>query len=151
MRKQHLEQLKNASAGHNLIKAARLYNELMIKNLRATLGMDDIQAYHLNLFAHISLEGSTIVEIAEKVGISKQAVSKTISELVEMKVLQQKSHPTDKRSKIICFPEDGPFTLEKGLKFLGEQDKMLKKILGSSSFNLFSDSVAKVILELDKP
>ena len=149
MREEHHKQLKSSSVGHSLIKAARLYNELMIGNFRTRIGVKEIQAYHLSLFAHISLDGSTINEIAKKAQISKQAVSKTVAELVDMKALKLKENPKDKRSKLVYFPETGEFTLEKGLEYLSEQDHILQDILGNDQFAKFKESLDKIIARFE--
>lgn len=150
MSNQRLEGLKKSSVGHCLIKAARLYNERMISIFRETVGLPDLQLYHLSLFAHIDLKGSTINEISKKAGISKQAVSKTVAELVAMKALIQSPNPDDARSKLISFPTEGPYTLEKGVAFLKQQDELMSSMLGPDKLQEFHHNLAVLIDELDQ-
>ena len=60
-----LELLKESSVGHSSIKAARLYNERMIGDFRTTFSLPDLRLYHLNLFAYIDLDGSSIKQISK--------------------------------------------------------------------------------------
>lgn len=149
MSKEKLESLKNSSVGHSLIKAARLYNETMIERLRDSFGVPTIQLYHLNLFAHIDLEGSTINQIAKQAGISKQAVSKTVSDLIEMGLLTQSPNPKDARSKLIRFNMKGPHTIERGMEFLKSQDSLLAEILGIGRLDEFHKDLLLIIKYLD--
>lgn len=151
MNDERLESLKKSSIGHCLIKAARLYNEKMISRFRDSVGLPDLQLYHLSLFAYIDISGSTINEISKRAGISKQAVSKTVSELVAMKVLLQEVNPLDARSKLISFPKEGPYTLEKGVAFLKQQDDLMASMLGKTKLKEFHHSLAVLINALDPP
>ena len=102
----------------------------MIAKFREVLNLPTLRLYHLNLFAHIDIKGSTVNQIAEKAGISKQAVSKTIAELIEMGLLLQKPNPEDARSKLIHFPQDGQYTLENGVSFFEGAGRRIRKNTG---------------------
>ena len=77
------EKLKKESVGHLLIKAARVYNEFAFNKVKEKMSFPHLRPSHLQLFAHIPFNGITVVELAKKMNISKQAVSKSIKELID--------------------------------------------------------------------
>lgn len=71
------------------------------------LGFEDIRPAHGFMFKRILPNGATGIELAEYLGISKQAVSKMVDSLENSGYVTRKTHPTDKRGKIIILTERG--------------------------------------------
>ena len=65
-----------------LLTASRAINRDISDALRAC-GFDDLKNSQVFCLAHIDLEGTQVVEVAERSNISKQAASKLVSELVK--------------------------------------------------------------------
>lgn len=65
------------------------------------LGYGDIRPSHGFMFKFITPDGATGIEIAEYLGIIKQAVSKMVDYLEKSGYVVRKNHPTDRRGKII--------------------------------------------------
>ena len=101
-----LEEKKAASLGQLLLKCGRLLNEQAVARIRARTGMQ-LRPAHTALFPHIDLEGTRLTDLANRLGISKQAVGPLVAELVEMGALEQVPDPTDGRAKLVRFPAHG--------------------------------------------
>uniref|UniRef100_UPI0020BF79F7 MarR family winged helix-turn-helix transcriptional regulator n=1 Tax=Lysinibacillus sp. D4A1_S13 TaxID=2941228 RepID=UPI0020BF79F7 len=71
------------------------------------LGFEDIRPAHGSMFKRILPNGATGTELAEYLGVSKQAVSKMVDSLENSGYVTRKTHPTDKRGKIIVLTERG--------------------------------------------
>lgn len=122
-----LETAKRASWGQLLMKCARLFNERAVAQARAQgLGL---RASHTALFPHIDLEGTRLVDLARRVGISKQAVAQLVDELEAMDVLKRIPDPADGRAKLICFARAERSILD-GLKVLRRVEEELEEELG---------------------
>lgn len=73
----------------------------------AKFGFDDVRPSHGFIFQKISHGGVTGNEIAEHLGITKQAASLTIDYLEEHGYVVRKPHPSDRRGKLIVLTERG--------------------------------------------
>jgi DNA-binding MarR family transcriptional regulator len=68
---------------------------------------DDIRPVHGFAFARISGDGSTVGDLAEHLGFSKQAASQLVEELIGKGYVERRPHPRDARSRLIVLTERG--------------------------------------------
>lgn len=82
---------------------AKSYRIIKALNARylAELGYHDFKIGHIMVMMNLKEEGTTAAEIAKKVRVSKQAMSKLIQELIEKGFLQSVKHPSDQRASLI--------------------------------------------------
>lgn len=81
---------------------ADVANDFMKEN-----GFPELRASEIGVFVNISLEGSSIIELVEKLGISKQAISQNIKKLKKENFVNSEVHPDDSRSILITFTDKG--------------------------------------------
>ena len=123
------EALKAANLGHLLLKAGRLTDELGLARLRELSGIQTLRPAHMRLLPHIALDGSRSTEIADKLGIPKQAVGQLVGDLVEMGTLERVPDPTDGRARLVRFTAAGMSSLVLGLGVLaGIEDDVTKQL-----------------------
>ncbi|MBV1857994.1 MAG: MarR family transcriptional regulator [Nannocystaceae bacterium] len=140
-----LEARKRASLGQVLIKAARLLNEQAMARVRE-LTWQDVRPTHTTLFPHIDLEGTRITEIAQRMGLSKQAVGQLVTELESMDVLERVPDPTDGRAKLVRFARrDGRLILLDGLAVLAEFEDGLVKDLGRARIDALRENLGALL------
>lgn len=145
MKIDQFEKLKDESLGHSLIKAARLHNDYAFSELKKKIKLDHFRPSHLQLFPHIPFEGITIVELAKKLEISKQAVSVLVNDLLNQKVLIKKANPQDKRSFLITFSKNKNVGVFRGMQFLSSLDQDLKKVLTKQEYDIMKKGLDKII------
>lgn len=126
-----LEREKRESLGQLLLKCARLFNERAMNRANALAEYPPLRPAHTNLFPHIDFAGTRVVELARKVGISKQAVSQTVAELEQLRVVELVQDPTDARAKLVRFTAKGRDAIANGLHILGEIERELEPYVGS--------------------
>lgn len=143
---EEFEELKASSIGHSLIKAARLHNEMAFSSFKSLIKYNNLKPSHLQLFAHIPFEGITVVELASKMQISKQAVSVMVKELLAAKLLIKKNNPDDKRSFLITFSQSKSTGIMRGMKHLKEMDNAIVSILGKKQAKQLQSLLDKLIL-----
>ncbi|WP_282942539.1 MarR family winged helix-turn-helix transcriptional regulator [Paenibacillus sp. RC67] len=73
----------------------------------AKIGFDDVRPSHGFIFQKISHGGATGNEIADHLGITKQAASLSIDYLEEHGYVSRKPHPNDRRGKLVVLTERG--------------------------------------------
>jgi len=74
-----------------------------------------------DLLQYVDLEGTRSTELARRLGISKQAVGKTINELEEKGLLKRVADCADGRAFLVSFTDAG-------VEFLLEGHKAIKQI-----------------------
>jgi len=128
-----LEAAKRESTLQLLFKAARLLDEEALERLAAKPGRPRLRRSHMSLFPHIALEGTRITDLAEKLGITKQAVSQLVDDLEAAGVVERKPDPDDARARRVAFTELGREGLFEGLAVLRALEQELSTVIGDES------------------
>ncbi|MCM6778263.1 MarR family transcriptional regulator [Nocardia sp. CDC159] len=70
-------------------------------------GFTDVRPSHGFAFVRMAPDGATVGEIAEHLGVTKQAASQLVEELVTKGYAQRQPHPRDARARLITLTERG--------------------------------------------
>ena len=70
-------------------------------------GFDDIRPAHGFVFVRLAPDGATVGEIADHLGVTKQAASQTVEELVRKGYEERRPHPADARARLVVLTERG--------------------------------------------
>ena len=73
----------------------------------AARGFDDVRPAHGYAFVRLAPDGATIGELAEHLGVTKQAASQLVDELVRKGYVERRPHPTDARARLVVLTERG--------------------------------------------
>ena len=65
----------------------------------AARGFDDVRPAHGFAFARLAPDGATVGELAEHLGVTKQAASQLVEELVRKGYVERHPHPADARDR----------------------------------------------------
>ncbi len=145
------EDLKRRSFLQVLFKVARLANEEGIARTRTASGDDRVRVAHTKLFPFITFEGVRLTYLAERLGVSKQAVQQLVDELDEMGVTERVPDPSDGRAKLIRFSERGRAGLIHGLGVLGALERELAAVVGPQEMSATHETLLKLLEHLDAP
>lgn len=126
---ERLERAKEQSLGHLLMRSARLFNEHALAVVRSETGAD-IRPVHTSMFPHIELEGTRLTVLAERMGVTRQAVARYVSELEAHDMLERVADPTDGRATLVRFTSSGRERLLDGLRVLGRIEGQVAAGLG---------------------
>jgi DNA-binding MarR family transcriptional regulator len=89
-----------------VVKTYRILQSLNGNFLRKN-GYDNFKIGHIGVMMHVTNEGITAAELSKIIGISKQAMSELVKELIKKNFLELKPNPNDHRSNLIHKTEDG--------------------------------------------
>ncbi|WP_211748670.1 MarR family transcriptional regulator [Paenibacillus sp. Marseille-Q4541] len=109
------------------------------------LGFGDIKPAHGFMFKFITPNGATGIELAEYLGITKQAVSKMVDYLEKSGYVMRKSHPTDKRGKIIVLTERGWLVVKAKEKILAEMEQRWIEHIGNERLQMLKEDLTSLI------
>jgi len=62
---------------------------------------------HAAVIVHLEVGGTRLTELAERAGVTKQAMGKLVDELEAIGYLERRPDPADGRAKIVCFSRRG--------------------------------------------
>ena len=94
------------------------------------LGREPLRPAHGFAFRYLSDRPATAVELAAHLGVTKQAASKTVSELEEWGYLRREAHPTDKRAYVLVLTERGHEYVRLASELWGEAEQKLATVIG---------------------
>lgn len=111
------------------------------------LGFGDIRPAHGFMFKCIIPNGATGIELAEYLGITKQAVSKMVDYLEKSGYVMRQTHPTDKRGKIIVLTERGWLVVKAKEKILTEIEGRWSENIGTERMQMLKKDLSKLVFE----
>ncbi|EMJ6443767.1 MULTISPECIES: MarR family winged helix-turn-helix transcriptional regulator [Bacillus] len=114
------------------------------------LGFGDIRPVHGFMFKCITPNGATGIELAEYLGITKQAVSKMVDYLEKSGYVVRKTHPTDKRGKIIVLTERGWLVVKAKEKILTEIEQRWITNIGTERMQMLKEDLTKLVYEANE-
>ncbi|CAG9614784.1 Transcriptional regulator SlyA [Bacillus rhizoplanae] len=114
------------------------------------LGFGDIRPAHGFMFKRIIPDGATGIELAEYLGITKQAVSKMVDSLEKSGYVMRQTHPTDKRGKIIVLTERGWLAVKAKDKILTEIEGRWMENIGAERIQMLKEDLTKLIYEANE-
>jgi DNA-binding MarR family transcriptional regulator len=142
------EEKKQESTFQILFKGARLINKKGLEMLREKYDLPNLRPSHMNLLPHIDLDGTRISEIAQKLSISKQAVSQLVEDLEKMSTVERVSDPCDGRAKLVRFTNKGKQGLLEGLGVLKDLEEQLVEKIGRKKMNDLRETIKLLIDEV---
>jgi DNA-binding MarR family transcriptional regulator len=128
-----LEAAKGENTLQLLFKAARLLDERALERVSQRKGRPRLRRSHTSLLPHIDLEGTRITDLAERLGVTKQAASQLVDDLEAVGVLAREPDPDDARARRVVFTRLGREGLLEGLALLRDMESELARSIGDES------------------
>jgi DNA-binding MarR family transcriptional regulator len=125
-----LEQEKHGSTLQLLFKAARLLDEQATQRAARQQGAP-LRRSHMSLLPHIDLDGTRITDLAERLGVSKQAASQLVDDLEGFGVVERVADADDARARRVVFTKRGRAGFFEGLALLREMEQELAAAVGA--------------------
>ena len=135
-----LDRRKRASLLQELFRLARLLDEAAVARV-ARAGAPALRTSHTALLPHLDLEGTRLVDLAARVGVSKQAVGQLVDDLEAMGVVERVPDPEDGRARRVRFTRQGVQALLHGLDVLDGLEKQLVAAIGRRTVDELRESV----------
>jgi DNA-binding MarR family transcriptional regulator len=130
------EQLARTRSGNLrqlLLRASRAINQDVTTALHAA-GFKDLKNSQVFCLAHIDLNGTSVVDLAESSNISKQAASKLVGELVELGLLSTSRAASDGRAILVQFTPRGRALMQKSFELFADMEHEYSQRLGARAY-----------------
>jgi DNA-binding MarR family transcriptional regulator len=146
-----LEAAKGESTLQLLFKAARLLDERALERVSQRKGRPRLRRSHTSLLPHIDLEGTRITDLAERLGVTKQAASQLVDDLEAVGVLAREPDPDDARARRVVFTRLGREGLLEGLALLRDMESELARSIGDESMAGLRRALVAILATLQLP
>jgi DNA-binding MarR family transcriptional regulator len=130
-----------------LFRAARLVNETAIARIQH--GGVEIRIAHTALFPHITSEGVRLTQLANKLGLTKQAIGPLVDDLERGGLVERVVDPADHRAKRIRWTERGHQAMLHGLGVLAVLEAELAKTIGKRRLGELADTLEAIICAIE--
>ena len=139
-----LEESRQRHIGRSLVRAARAFNSRALAKLQA-LGHGDLGMAHLNVLPHLDVQGTRIVTLAERAGMTKQAAGQLVAELERWGYVERRPDPQDGRAQRIVFTASGWEYLQQAQRIKREIEAEYRAALGEQGWQALQEGLALLL------
>ncbi len=109
-------------------------------------GFTDIRPTHGFAFVRMAPDGATVGEIAEHLGVTKQAASQLVDELVSKGYADRNPHPRDARARLITLTDRGWACTRAADAALAEFTQTWSDTLGAATLTQVGTALRRVVV-----
>jgi len=139
-----ISQVRDLHLGRMLLKLERKFTRQVLAKL-AQDGLDDITLRHFVVIPFIDEKGIRAVEIARQVGISKQAVSKLVDELLQKGYVSLKADPNDGRASLVYMSAKGNEFLSRAIEHTKHVEASWQEAVGKKEFKVMKQAMSTLL------
>jgi DNA-binding MarR family transcriptional regulator len=126
-----IARLREQHIGRLFLQAHRMFSDIAYEKLHQR-GHIGLTIRHTALLAHLDLEGTSITTLAERAGITKQAMGQLVTELSDKGYIESTPDPTDGRARQVRFLKHGWEFLQDAYHVKREIEAEYAAILGEA-------------------
>lgn len=127
-----------------LVLATRHLVDALQEHLVAA-GFADHRVVHHNVMAHVTYEGTRLTELAEKAGVTKQAMSELVADLERRGYLRREPDPADGRAKLVRFTDRGRRAVDAAMRAFDRIEGGLAEHMGAELLGAVRRGLLEVI------
>lgn len=121
-------------------------NELVVKRL-VSAGFSNVRQSHGYVFQHLIERDRTITELARRMRVTQQAVSKTVAQMVKLGILESVI-AADRRTRTVRLSERGWESVKLARKARRVISVRLRKAIGVAKYNAATKILEECLSEL---
>ena len=122
---------------------SQVIHRRLITDLNAA-GFDDLRLPHIAVLSYPSPDGCRPGELAERAGMSKQAMNQLLQSLEQLGYITRSADEADGRARVVRFTERGTAAWFKEFEILAAIEAEWRAVLGNEAF----DSLKHVLTDL---
>lgn len=108
-------------------------------------GFEGIRYRHGSVFRFIDADGSRLTALAERSGLTKQAIGEVVDELERLGYVERTADPDDRRAKIIRLTERGRKGQVAAARILGDIEQQWARHLGRDLIAMLRRTLEEII------
>ncbi|MCF4137626.1 MarR family winged helix-turn-helix transcriptional regulator [Streptomyces sp. Tue 6430] len=95
-------------------------------------------------FARLAPDGATVTELAAHLGVTKQAASQFVDELVRKGYVERRPHPVDARARLVVLTERGWDCTRAAEEAAADAVRAWAEVLGEDEVRLLCDRLGRI-------
>lgn len=107
-------------------------------------GFDDLRPAHGFAFARLAPAGATAADLAEHLGVSRQAASQMVEELVGKGYVERRPHPDDARARLVVLTDRGRACTRAAEEAAADAVRPWAALLGERRLRALRDDLARL-------
>jgi DNA-binding MarR family transcriptional regulator len=139
---------RSSNLGRLLIRTYLSINRNLVASL-GVVGHSDLRLGHVSVLSNLDLETPTpMVVIAERAGVTKQAISPIVRQLEDLGYVTTAPHPTDGRMRLVRFTARGRKVILDAQPAIDSIEGDARTVIGDDGFDHLV-SLLSALLEAD--
>ncbi|GAA1428578.1 MarR family winged helix-turn-helix transcriptional regulator [Streptomyces thermospinosisporus] len=110
----------------------------------AARGFEGVRPVHGFAFARLAPDGATVTELAAHLGVTKQAASQLVEEMVRRGYAERRPHPVDARARLVVLTEQGWACARAAEEAAAEAVRGWSEVLGEGDLRLLWERLARI-------
>ncbi|KES03023.1 MarR family transcriptional regulator [Streptomyces toyocaensis] len=107
-------------------------------------GFEGVRPVHGYAFARLAPDGATVTELAVHLGVTKQAASQLVDELVRKGYAERRPHPGDARARLVVLTEAGWACARAAEEAAAEAVRAWGDVLGEAQVHALREGLLRI-------
>ncbi|MGW1212370.1 MarR family winged helix-turn-helix transcriptional regulator [Streptomyces sp. NPDC002499] len=107
-------------------------------------GFEGVRPAHGFAFARLAPDGATVTELAAHLGVTKQAASQLVDDIVRKGYAERRAHPDDARARLIVLTERGWACTRAAEEAAAEVVREWSELLGEGEVRALRDRLGRI-------
>ena len=136
-----------AAGAHEPVHAAAQMGRLM-RHLSSTFAREDwngLRQSHFRLMSSIPVAGITITDLADRLGMTKQASGQFVTTLAADGYLDVRADPDDRRARLVFLTTQGVRTLKAVNARIARIEREWARVVGADRYTEFREVLAELV------
>lgn len=137
-----------ANLRQRLLRASRFVNTEIVDGLHQH-GFTELSSTHTALLSNLDLEGCSLTIVAQRAGMSKQAMGRLADELIRLKYVTSTRSKDDRRAVKLEFTPAGHKLMNHSFAIMEELENRCVRLLGDRNFKNLLTSLQDIADEFE--
>ncbi len=143
-----LREYRNTRLYRSLTRTLRVYNRLLVENLRSR-GFTDFSPAFPSLLSNLDTGGSRIGILAARAGVTRQAAGQLLKKIEQCGYVETRASREDARATMVYFTARGRRLLATGIELLGDIEADVARDLGADEFEQTRKGLLRIANRID--
>lgn len=123
-----------------LASAKRWFDDALHNSMRLS-GEQPVTIAQAAVFASLDASGTSVAELARRIGTTRQSVHQAVHGLIGMGLLEQTPDPTSARNRLVRVTEEGDRVHRKALRIIDAIERELATRIGEDAVTALRDAL----------
>jgi DNA-binding MarR family transcriptional regulator len=132
-----------------LIRVSQVETIELVERLHAR-GHGPVQRAHITVLGNIHTEGTRLVELARRLGVTRQAASQMVQQIEQKGFLERTPDPEDARAVLVRHTSAGRALLLDALTLMNEIEAGYAELVGTRTMDQMKRALRKIADSVDQ-